>query len=81
MTTGASRPPARAGVSLDDGSGDVRRSLVQRGLIALLQVLAIGVWFLRFGGRPALASRWHMSAGAAAWLTAPVQAGFMADGE
>ena len=27
---------------------------------------------------PALASQWHMSAGAAAWLTAPVQAGFVA---
>ena len=56
----------------------MRYPLVQRGLIALVQVLAMGVWFSASAVVPALASQWHMSAGAAAWLTAPVQAGFVA---
>jgi MFS family permease len=55
----------------------VRYSLVQRGLIALVLVLAMAVWFSASAVVPALASRWHLSAGAAAWLTAPVQAGFV----
>jgi predicted MFS family arabinose efflux permease len=55
----------------------VRYPLVQRGLIALVQVLAMGVWFSASAVVPALASQWHMSAGAAAWLTTPVQAGFV----
>ena len=56
----------------------MRYPLVQRGLIALVQVLAMAVWFSASAVVPALASQWHMSAGAAAWLTAPVQAGFVA---
>jgi MFS family permease len=56
----------------------VRHPLVQRGLIALVQVLAMGVWFSASAVVPALARQWHMSAGAAAWLTVPVQAGFVA---
>jgi len=55
----------------------VRYSLVQRGLIALVLVLAMAVWFSASAVVPALASQWHMTAGAAAWLTAPVQAGFV----
>jgi MFS family permease len=55
----------------------VRHPLVQRGLIALVQVLAMGVWFSASAVVPALASQWHLSA-AAAWLTTPVQAGFVA---
>ena len=55
----------------------MRYPLVQRGLIALVQVLAMGVWFSASAVVPALASQWHMSAGAAAWLTTPVQAGFV----
>jgi len=55
----------------------VRYSLVQRGLIALVLVLALAVWFSASAVVPALASQWHLSAGAAAWLTAPVQAGFV----
>ena len=38
----------------------------------------MGVWFSASAVVPALASQWHLSAGAAAWLTAPVQAGFVA---
>ena len=55
----------------------MRHSLVQRGLIALVLVLAMAVWFSASAVVPALASQWHLSAGAAAWLTAPVQAGFV----
>ena len=55
----------------------MRYPLVQRALIALLLVLAMGVWFSASAVGPALASQWHLSAGAAAWLTAPVQAGFV----
>ncbi len=51
---------------------------VQRGLIALVQVLVMGVWFSASAVVPALARQWHMSAGSAAWLTTPVQAGFVA---
>jgi len=56
----------------------VRYPLVQRGLIALALVLAMTVWFSASAVVPALASQWHLSAGAAAWMTAPVQAGFVA---
>ena len=56
----------------------MRYPLVQRGLIALVLVLAMGVWFSASAVVPALASQWHLSAGAAAWLTTPVQAGFVA---
>jgi len=55
----------------------VRNPLVQRGLIALVLVLAMAVWFSASAVVPALAAQWHLSAGAAAWMTAPVQAGFV----
>ena len=55
----------------------MRYWLVQRGLIALVLVLAMAVWFSASAVVPALAIQWHMSAGKAAWLTAPVQAGFV----
>ena len=56
----------------------MRYPLVQRGLIALVQVLVMGVWFSASAVVPALARQWHMSVGSAAWLTTPVQAGFVA---
>jgi len=56
----------------------VRYPLLQRGLVALVMVLAMAVWFSASAVVPALATQWHLSAGAAAWLTAPVQAGFVA---
>ena len=55
----------------------MRYPLVQRGLIALVLVLAMAVWFSASAVVPALATQWHLSAGAAAWMTAPVQAGFV----
>src|SRR4029077_18601888 len=71
-----SRAGPRAGASLDR-SGHVRNPLVQRALIALVLVLAMAVWFSASAVVPALASQWHLSDGAAAWMTAPVQAGFV----
>jgi MFS family permease len=56
----------------------MRYPLVQRGLIALVQVLVMGVWFSASAVVPALARQWHMSVGSGAWLTTPVQAGFVA---
>ena len=44
----------------------MRCSLVQRGLIALVLVLAMAVWFSASAVVPALASQWHLSAGGAA---------------
>ena len=41
----------------------MRRPLVQRCLIALVQVLAMGVWFSASAVVPALTRQWHMSAG------------------
>ena len=55
----------------------MRHPLAQRGLIALVLVLAMAVWFSASAVVPALASQWHLSDGAAAWMTAPVQAGFV----
>ena len=55
----------------------MRHSLVQRGLIALVMVLTMGVWFSASAVVPALVTQWHLNAGAAACLTAPVQAGFV----
>ena len=46
----------------------MRYPLVQRGLIALVQVLVMGVWFSASAVVPALARRWRISAGSAAWL-------------
>ena len=56
----------------------MRYPLVQRGLVALVLVLAMAVWFSASAVVPALAAQWQLSAGAAAWMTAPVQAGFVA---
>ena len=55
----------------------MRYPLAQRGLIALVLGLALAGWFSASAVVPALASQWHLSAGAAAWMTAPVQAGFV----
>ncbi|HTQ89157.1 MAG TPA: MFS transporter, partial [Streptosporangiaceae bacterium] len=55
----------------------MRYPLLQRGLVALVLVLAMAVWFSASAVVPALAIRWHLSAGGAAWMTVPVQAGFV----
>ncbi|MEV0899892.1 MFS transporter [Actinoplanes sp. NPDC049802] len=50
----------------------------QRALIAAVQVLGLAVWFSASAVLPALRDSWHLSAGAAVWLTASVQLGFVA---
>lgn len=50
---------------------------VQRALIALVQVLALAVWFSASAVVPALRAEWGVSTTAAVWLTASVQLGFV----
>jgi len=49
----------------------------QRALIALVQVLALSVWFSASAVVPTLRIEWDMGAAAAVWLTASVQVGFV----
>jgi MFS family permease len=49
----------------------------QRGLIALVQLLALGVWFSATAVVPSIGSEWLISSTAAVWLTASVQMGFV----
>jgi len=47
-------------------------------LLALAELLAMGLWFSATAVAPALQDAWGISAGAAAWLTMSVQLGFVA---
>ena len=49
----------------------------QLWLVAAVQVLAMSVWFATAAVVPSLVSVWHISRGAASWLTTAVQAGFV----
>ncbi|HEX8867941.1 MAG TPA: MFS transporter [Lentzea sp.] len=51
--------------------------LIQRAAIALVQVLGLAVWFSMSAVVPSLRHEWGISAGAAVWLTASVQLGFV----
>ncbi|MFE2019165.1 MFS transporter [Streptomyces sp. NPDC059499] len=51
---------------------------VQRGAIALVQVLGLAVWFSMSAVVPSLRNDWGLTAGGAVWLTASVQVGFVA---
>ena len=53
---------------------DARRQL---GLVAVVQVLAMSVWFSTAAVVPSLEREWEISSAGAAWLTA-VQLGFVA---
>jgi MFS family permease len=57
---------------------DVDRSQAraQRALIAVVQVLALAVWFSATAVAPSLRVEWDLGASAAVWLTASVQIGF-----
>ena len=55
----------------------MRSATPQRWLIALVQVLSLSVWFSASAVVPALRVQWAISAGAAVWLTASVQLGFV----
>lgn len=50
----------------------------QLALIALVQVLAMALWFSASAVVPSLRTEWGLSAAAATWLTIPVQLGFVA---
>ncbi|MFF0816827.1 MFS transporter [Rhodococcus sp. NPDC003318] len=49
----------------------------QRALIALVQVLGLCVWFSATAVTPSLRAEWGIGSGAAVWLTASVQIGFV----
>jgi MFS family permease len=51
--------------------------LIQRAAIAIVQVLGLAVWFSMSAVVPSLRQEWGISAGAAVWLTASVQLGFV----
>ncbi|NKE56407.1 MFS transporter, partial [Lentzea sp. PSKA42] len=53
------------------------RVLIQRAAIAGVQVLGLAVWFSMSAVVPSLRHEWGISAGAAVWLTASVQLGFV----
>jgi MFS family permease len=55
----------------------MRFATIQRWLVALVQVLGLSVWFSASAVVPALRTEWAASAGAAVWLTASVQLGFV----
>jgi MFS family permease len=50
----------------------------QRCLIALVQILALSVWFSAAAVVPSLRSEWDFGSAASGWLTASVQIGFAA---
>ncbi|MEV5018067.1 MFS transporter [Streptomyces sp. NPDC053780] len=51
---------------------------LQRGAIASVQVLGLAVWFSMSAVVPSLREAWGLTDGAAVWLTASVQFGFVA---
>jgi MFS family permease len=48
----------------------------QLALVAIVQVLAMSVWFATAAVVPTLTAAWHISTSAASWLTTAVQLGF-----
>jgi MFS family permease len=50
---------------------------LQRGAIAVVQVLGLAVWFSMSAVVPSLRTEWGISAAAAVWLTGSVQLGFV----
>ena len=57
-------------------SNDVRR-WIQLSLLALVELLAMALWFSASAVAPALKEAWDLSDGKAAWLTISVQLGFV----
>jgi MFS family permease len=47
------------------------------GVIAVVEVLVMSLWFSASAVVPQLTSRWHLSADGASWLTTSVQLGFV----
>ncbi|HSP61456.1 MAG TPA: MFS transporter [Pyrinomonadaceae bacterium] len=62
--------------STDDAPSAARwRTLA---LLAVAELLGMSLWFSGSAVVPALTNEWHLSAGAASWLTLSVQLGFVA---
>ena len=55
-----------------------RRRWTQLMLLAVVELLAMALWFSASAVTPALKQPWDLSPGAAAWLTISVQLGFVA---
>jgi MFS family permease len=70
-------PTAAARLTPFDSTLQVMSPGVQRGAIAAVQVLGLGVWFSMSAVVPSLRGEWGISANAAVWLTASVQLGFV----
>ena len=54
------------------------RRWLQLGLLAVVELLAMALWFSASSVTPALVAAWNLSESAAAWLTISVQLGFVA---
>ena len=52
--------------------------MAQPGLLTLAELLALAPWFSAAAVAPLIQAEWHLTAGAAAWLTLAVQLGFVA---
>ncbi|MCR5977509.1 MFS transporter [Gordonia jinghuaiqii] len=61
-----------------ENSRTASRSLTQRALIALAQVLGLAVWFSASAVLPAVQRDWNIGSAASVWLTTSVQLGFVA---
>ena len=48
------------------------------GIVAVVELLAMSLWFSATAAAPELASEWGLTAGETAWLTVAVQLGFVA---
>lgn len=62
---------------MDVAQHDSRRWL-QLTLLAVVELLAMSLWFSASAVTPALVERWELAAGEVAWLTISVQLGFVA---
>lgn len=51
--------------------------VVQRGTVALVQVLCLATWFSASAVVPSLQDEWGISLSASVWLTASTQVGFV----
>jgi MFS family permease len=60
------------------GAASDTRRWSQLALLAVVELLAMSLWFSASAVAPALTERWQLSPGAAAWLTISVQLGFVA---
>lgn len=62
---------------LPGGAPPASRRRRQQGLVALVQVLGLAVWFSASAVVPAVRAEWGTGAAGAVWLTASVQVGFV----